>query len=405
MKVFVTGPGGYIGGSVAARLAEAGHEVRGLVRSPETADAVRRFGIEPVRGSLDDGGLLAAEADRADAWSTPPAATIAGAVEALVEALAGSGKALLHTSGSSVVGDDARGEPSDAVFEEDTPIAPTGGRAARVAIDRFVVDAAERGVRSAVLCNTLIYGTGLGPHEDSIQIPALVHAGERERRAAACRARPQCLVHRAHRGRGGLYRLVMENPEARGFMFVENGEASFRDMVGAIGRRLGLGEPQPWPLEDAIREWGPDRATYALGSNSRVRGPPRARTGLGAAARLGAGLDRAARCRSTLNPAPAPRPRPSRCGWSAGSAPAPPGRPRSGAGQRVLMRRVARHQAQQEIAAAADHVALAHLRPVADHALEGGEHRLLLAFQPDQGEEGDLPAERRRVERRRGSRG
>ncbi len=39
-----------------------------------------------------------------------------------------------------------------------------------------------------------------------------------------------------------------------------------------LGRRLGLGEAQAWPIEDAIREWGPDRATYALGSNSRVRG-------------------------------------------------------------------------------------------------------------------------------------
>ena len=50
---------------------------------------------------------------------------------------------------------------------------------ARVAIDRFVVGAAERGVRSAVLCNTLIYGRGLGPHEDSIQIPALLGQAKR----------------------------------------------------------------------------------------------------------------------------------------------------------------------------------------------------------------------------------
>jgi nucleoside-diphosphate-sugar epimerase len=273
MKVFVTGPGGYIGGSIAARLVGAGHEVRGLVRSAETAEAVRRFGIEPVRGTLDDAGLLAAEAGRADAVVNAASSDHRGAVEALVDGLAGSGKVLIHTSGSSIVGDDARGEYSDAVFEEDTPIAPTGGRAARVAIDRFVVDAAaERGLRSAVLCNTLIYGTGLGPHKDSIQIPALVRQAKKSG------------VPR-HVGRGlnvwstvhiedvvELYRLVLENPEARGFMFVENGEASYRDMVGAIGRRLGLGEPQPWPIEDAIREWGPDRATYALGSNSRVRG-------------------------------------------------------------------------------------------------------------------------------------
>lgn len=272
MKVFVTGAAGYIGGSVAVRLARAGHAVRGLVRSPEKAEAVRRFGIEPVLGDLDDRGLLAAEAGRADGVVNAASSDHRGAVEALVEALAGSGKPLLHTSGSSIVGDDARGEFSEAVFEEDTPVAPTGGRAARVAIDRFVVGAAARGVRSAVLCNTLIYGTGLGPHHDSIQIPSLVRQAKKSG------------VPR-HVGRGlnvwstihvedmaDLYRLVLESPEAGGFMFVENGEASFRDMAGAVGRRLGLGEAQPWPIEDAIREWGSDRATYALGSNSRVRG-------------------------------------------------------------------------------------------------------------------------------------
>jgi len=272
MEVFVTGAAGYIGGSVAARLSRAGHAVRGLVRSPEKAEAVRVFGIEPVFGDLDDRDLLAAQAARADGVVNAASSDHRGAAEALVEALAGSGKPLLHTSGSSIVGDDARGEFSDAVFEEGAPIAPTGGRAARVAIDRFVVDAAGRGVRSAVLCNTLIYGRGLGPHRDSIQIPALLRQAKRSG------------VPR-HVGRGrnvwstvhiedvaDLYRLVLENPDARGFMFVENGEASFRDMAGAIGRRLGLGEPRPWPIEDAVREWGPDRATYALGSNSRVRG-------------------------------------------------------------------------------------------------------------------------------------
>ena len=47
------------------------------------------------------------------------------------------------------------------------------------------------------------------------------------------------------------------------------------------------------PIEDAIREWGPDRATYALGSNSRVRAR-RARA-LGWAPRHGSVLDWIAR--------------------------------------------------------------------------------------------------------------
>ena len=57
MRVFVTGASGYIGGSVAAALLEAGHSVRGLVRSGERAAQVRALGIEPVLGSLADGAV------------------------------------------------------------------------------------------------------------------------------------------------------------------------------------------------------------------------------------------------------------------------------------------------------------------------------------------------------------
>ncbi len=67
------------------------------------------------------------------------------------------------------------------------------------------------------------------------------------------------------------------------------------------------------------------------------------------------------------------------------------------AGELVLLRGVARHQAQQEVAAAADHVALAHLRPVRHLRLEASQHRLLLAVEPDQGEERDRPAQRLRI--------
>jgi NAD(P)-dependent dehydrogenase (short-subunit alcohol dehydrogenase family) len=67
MKIFCTGASGYIGGSVAAHLVASGHQVTGLVRSPEKADAVRAFGIEPVMGTLDDVQILARAAQAADA--------------------------------------------------------------------------------------------------------------------------------------------------------------------------------------------------------------------------------------------------------------------------------------------------------------------------------------------------
>ena len=60
MKIFLTGASGFIGSSVGARLLAAGHRLRGLVRDPAKAEAVRAIGIEPVVGTLDDAALVTA---------------------------------------------------------------------------------------------------------------------------------------------------------------------------------------------------------------------------------------------------------------------------------------------------------------------------------------------------------
>lgn len=287
MTIFLTGASGYIGGAVAVRLMRDGHRIRGLARSPETAARLQALGIEPVLGDLSDLALLAREAKAADAVVNTASADDRAAVEALLDALAGSGKPFLHTSGTSVVADDARGDrASDRIYDEDTPVEPVPGKAARVAIDRLIVDAAGRGVRSVVLCNSLIYGTGPGLNADSVQIPTLVAA-----------ARKTGVVR--HIGRGlniwsnvhvddmaDLYALALERAPAGAFYYVENGEASFAEAAAAIARRLGLGAPQPWPADDAIAELGFGTAVYSLGSNSRVRGK-RARAELGWAPKHG----------------------------------------------------------------------------------------------------------------------
>ncbi|MEM5437383.1 NAD-dependent epimerase/dehydratase family protein [Paraburkholderia diazotrophica] len=281
MNIFVTGASGFIGGSLAAGLVRAGHRVTGLIRNPEHAAELKRLGIEPVVGTLDDRDLLIVQAQAADAVVNAASSDHRGAIVALIEGLAGSGKPLLHTSGSSIVGDASGGERGNAkIYTEDALPEPTADKAPRVAIDRLVLDAAQRGIRSSVLCNTLIYGRGAVKGSASVQVPRLLR-----------QAQASGVVR--HVGSGGniwsnvfiddvveLYRLALEKSPAGTFYFVESGEASFRDMSAAIAKALHLGPPQDWPLGQAIAEWGYEMASYGLGSNSRVRGT-RARDLLG----------------------------------------------------------------------------------------------------------------------------
>jgi len=285
MRVFLTGATGFIGGSVAVGLRRAGHEVVGLTRSSDSVGRLAQLGIEPVVGSLDDADLLRVDAGRADAVVNAADSDHRAAVDVLIEALAGSGKPLLHTSGSSIVGDDARGEASSRIFTEDDvdpagPWQPTPDKAHRVALDRAVLGAADHGVRSVVLCNSLIYGHGRGLARDSVQIPRLV-----------AQARSSGIAR--HVGPGAniwstvhiddvvdLYLLALQAARPGSFYFVENGEASFAEMAQAIADVLGLGKAQSWDIDSAIAAWGYEPAVYALGSNSRVRGV-RARAELG----------------------------------------------------------------------------------------------------------------------------
>jgi nucleoside-diphosphate-sugar epimerase len=272
MNVFVTGAAGFIGGSIATGLIKAGHRVTGLVRNAAQADELRALGITPVIGTLDDSALLGDQARAADAVINAASSDHRGAVEALLDALRGSNKVFLHTSGSSIVGDASGGKSSDVIYFENNLPAPTVDKAARVAIDNLILAAAKDGVNSAVICNTLIYGHSLGVNRDSVQLPRLLK-----------QARKNGVVRHVGTGQNiwsnvhiedvvALYLLALSKNIAGTFYFVESGEASFIDMTTAMAQALNLGEPQDWPLKDAEAEWGYEMANYGLGSNSRVRG-------------------------------------------------------------------------------------------------------------------------------------
>jgi nucleoside-diphosphate-sugar epimerase len=281
MKVFLTGANGFIGGSVATALIKTGFKVRGLTRSSEGAEHLKSFGVEPVLGDIDNTPLLIEEASRADIVFNTANADHLGAVQALITGLQGSGKVLIHTSGTSIVGDDARGDfCAAAIYAEDSHLVIDPRKQARREIDLMVLDAAKLNIRSAVIAPSLIYGYGTGTNKESIQIPFLTRN--------AMQADAVQIV-----GKGlntwsnlhiddlvDLYLLVAEKTKPGMLYFAENGEASFLDLASAIATRLGIEKIEHLNADVAVEKWGMARALFTFGSNSRVRAV-RARKDLG----------------------------------------------------------------------------------------------------------------------------
>ena len=281
MKVFVTGATGYIGGSVAMRLIQDGHSVTGLTRDEGRAGLLQQAGIAPVVGTLDDVTIIKENAADCDLTINAANSDHAGAVDAIVDALAGSDKRFIHTSGSSIVGTRAGGNWLDGTYDEYTGFEPSAFRAARVAINNKVLASTERGVHAVVIAPSLIYGHGHGVHRDSMQVPWMLNLAAE--RGIACHVGPgenawanihiDDLVE--------LYLLAIKGAPAGAFYFAENGENSMKSVAEAIGNMMGFGaQTHAMSPAEAANAWGEGPANDTMGSNSRVRAT-RARDELG----------------------------------------------------------------------------------------------------------------------------
>jgi nucleoside-diphosphate-sugar epimerase len=155
MRVFVTGASGHLGSAIVPELIAAGHQVVGLARSDTAAAAVSERGAAVHRGDLDDleGLKLAAagcdgvihlafdhEKMRSGDFATAVATDLA-VTHALGDALKGTGKPLVGTSGTLALA--GLGRPGR---EEDVIAAGP-----RIDAENLVIGFAGQGVRSSVV--------------------------------------------------------------------------------------------------------------------------------------------------------------------------------------------------------------------------------------------------------------
>ncbi|MTV37237.1 SDR family oxidoreductase [Duganella radicis] len=241
MKVFVTGATGWVGSAIITELLDAGHEVLGLARRVEGAETLARRGIAVHRGELSDTESMAAGARSCDGvihtafihdFKDFHAAgeTDRAAIAAMGEALAGTGKPLITTSGSALLKHGVIGT------EDDGP--DRGGPAQhRTASEELTLALAARGVRSSLVrLPPSVHGEGdygFAPRLVDIArangVSAYIGAGENRWPA----------VHRFDAAR--LYRLVLEHGLAgkRYHAIAEQGIAT-REIAATIGKGLHL---------------------------------------------------------------------------------------------------------------------------------------------------------------------
>lgn len=240
MRVFVTGATGFVGSAVVQELLGAGHQVLGLARSAEAAQALTQAGAIAHRGSLEDLDSLQRGAAAADGvihcafihdFTQYAAAAEADrrAIAVMGEALVNSNRPFIATSGFAGLT-----HTGGLMTEEDT-------RDPAVPAMRHSEDAALALVSRGVRAITVRLAASVHDHNDHGFLPMLIDLARRQNLAAYIgdgRNRWPA-VHRLDAAH--LYRLALENGTAGArYHGVADEGIPLRTIAEVIGRHLGV---------------------------------------------------------------------------------------------------------------------------------------------------------------------
>lgn len=267
-RIYLIGGSGYIGSHIVRALVAHGYEVLGMSRTAASDEVLGAIGARPVRGSVSDleaSKHAAAESDGviyAARYVPEEGAALAG----LVDALAGTHKPLIFTSGASLIAEETGGGDSDRRFPEDSPLNPPRAAAIRAPSEEIVRLSAARDVRGIVVRPPLVFGDGANTKITLMMACAAktgvvryVGAGENRWGVIHIDDLAEMFLRALKQGRpGAVYHAVA-------------GEVTMGDLARAVAASVSR-PAASWNLPEAEEGYGKFNARVVLGSSCRPDG-------------------------------------------------------------------------------------------------------------------------------------